>query len=533
MRTIVVINPKSGCGQTTTTVNLSAALAKLEYQVLLLDLHADAQAIRGLGIDPHQIKMNLVESGPGCESVFSQSISRTKFSGLDAAWSTLFEKTAEQDSDCRDKNEFVLQNQLDRLTELYDFCVIDCPHTEADLSVNTLVAGQEIVIPFRSCSTSIESLKQLIKTLLNIKINLNPNLKILGLLLTFVEAGVDSLENTDNHLREIFGNLVFEPYIKKDNYLNEVYERGEPVVSYAAEREVAKAYITLAEEVALNLKGSNRITHNPSPSGRLNDSNHNISPAETPRQTDPEKESKNIVLAELQQESSPGQKPQQDSLSDPVQDSKFASSPLPQDLNRDPLAGIKKTESMAGKPTRQSDKLQNQKKASAHSPKMGRPTPDQNYDRRQKKTLVFSGVLFIILMVIISRNYLGTESIPAKSNAAAQPEKNIIATLPPGEIQITWKIPEPFPKLMRDPTVSNNTEIIQEAVDIPKIIKETVNLSQLEVIGIIYKDKKPWALVGGVLVQEKEVIFGFRVEEIKSSSVVFAKEGQKWEIPVR
>ena len=512
---------------------MSAALAKLEYQVLLLDLHADAHAIRGLGVDPHQIKMNMVGSGPGCESVISQSITRTKISGLDVAWSTLFEKSAEQNTDCRDKNEFVLRNQLDRLTGSYDFCVIDCPHTEADLSVNTLVAGQEIVIPFRSCSTSIESLKQLIKTLLNIKKNLNPDLKILGLLLTFVEVGIDSCENTDNHLREIFGNLVFEPYIKKDNYLNEVRERDEPIVSYATEREVAKAFITLAEEVALNLKGSNGITHNPPRSDRLNDSNHNMSPAEAPEQTDPEKETKNSVLAELQQESSPEQKPQQDSLSNPVHGSEFASSPLRQDLNQDPQAGIKKAESLVGKPTRQNDKLQNQKKTSTHSPKMGRPTPDQKYDRRQKKTLVFSGVLFIILMVIISRNYLGTESVPAKSNAAAQPEKKVIATLPPGEINITWKIPEPFPELKRDPTVSNNTEIIQEAVDMPKKMTETINWSQLEVFGIIYKDKKPWASVGGVLVQEEEVILGFRVEEIKSSSVVFEKEGQKWEIRVR
>jgi chromosome partitioning protein len=135
------------------------------------------------------------------------------------------------------------------LEDNYDFCLIDCSPSLSILTLNALVACNDVIIPIQTHYYAIEGLKQLIKTLKIVKDRFNPDLKIMGLLLTFVESRTLLSKDVQNQVRGHFGDLVFDAVVHRGVRLAEAPSAGESVLSYAPESRGALEYKALADEV--------------------------------------------------------------------------------------------------------------------------------------------------------------------------------------------------------------------------------------------------------------------------------------------
>jgi chromosome partitioning protein len=143
-----------------------------------------------------------------------------------------------------------MSKRLEEVKDEYDVCVIDCPPSLSLLTLNAFVASTDVVVPVQVHYYAMEGLKQLFETANNIKEHLHPcNVKILGLLLTFVEIKTLLSKQTEMQMRKYFGDLVFETVIHKCVRLAEAPSTGEPIFTYAPESRSATEYRALADEI--------------------------------------------------------------------------------------------------------------------------------------------------------------------------------------------------------------------------------------------------------------------------------------------
>jgi chromosome partitioning protein len=146
--------------------------------------------------------------------------------------------------------EFVLSKELEKVKDEYDICIIDCPPSLCLLTLNSLVASSDVVVPVQTHYYAMEGLKQLFETVNIIKEHLHScHVKIIGLLLTFVDKTTLLSRQTEKQMREYFGDLVFETVIHRSVRLAEAPSTGEPVLTYAPESRSAAEYRALAQEI--------------------------------------------------------------------------------------------------------------------------------------------------------------------------------------------------------------------------------------------------------------------------------------------
>ena len=188
MRTIVITNQKGGCGKTTTALNLSAAIAQTGKRVLIVDLDPQAHATLGLGYDPEKLDKTIYHSLANKQIPISKIIIDTKIEGLHLVPSNIRLAQAEQELTVLPQKEFILSEQLKKVADRYDICIVDCPPSLSLLTFNALVASTDIIVPVQVHYYALEGLKQLLETVKIARKRFYPcSIKILGLLLTFVE----------------------------------------------------------------------------------------------------------------------------------------------------------------------------------------------------------------------------------------------------------------------------------------------------------------------------------------------------------
>lgn len=256
MITIAIANQKGGCGKTTTAVNLAAALAKKDKRVLVIDLDPQGHTTLGLGHQPEQLNTTIYNALTFTNSQvpISKAILGTNVERLDLAPSNILLAGAELELTLVFGREFVLSEQLNTVQDKYDLCVIDCPPSLGLLTLNALVASTDVVVPVQAHYYAMEGLKQLLETINIIRERFHPcDVKILGLLLTFVESRTMLSKQIQQQMRGFFGDLVFDTVIHRTTKLAEAPSAGESILTYAPECKGAAEYKALAEEI-LNAK---------------------------------------------------------------------------------------------------------------------------------------------------------------------------------------------------------------------------------------------------------------------------------------
>ncbi|MHC4461125.1 MAG: ParA family protein [Planctomycetota bacterium] len=251
MRIIAIANQKGGCGKTTTSVNLAAALAKKGNRVLIIDLDPQGHTTLGFGHDPEKLDKTIYHALTNPQIPLSRVIISTQIEWLNIAPSNILLSGAELELTDVLGREFVLSEQLRLVSDEYDFCVIDCPPSLGLLTLNALVASTDVIVPVQVNYYAMEGLKQLLETANIIRVHFHPcRVRILGLLLTFVENRTIFCKQIQQQIRDFFGDLVFDTVIHRTVRVAEAPSAGESVLTYAPESKGAAEYLSLAKEIS-------------------------------------------------------------------------------------------------------------------------------------------------------------------------------------------------------------------------------------------------------------------------------------------
>lgn len=248
-RVIAVVNQKGGVGKTTTAVNLSAYLARQGHRVLLVDLDPQANATSGLGVDHRKLEQGIYEVLISPTKMQDVVVS-TPIDNLHLAPATLALAGANVELVPLDRREYLLRDNLAELLDKYDYIIIDSPPSLGMLTVNGLVAADEILVPVQSEYYSLEGLGQLIETIDMVRQYLHPGVKLLGVVLTMYDPQYRLSDAVLTELYRFFpSRQIFRSVIPRHVRLAEAPSFGQTIIEYDPTSPGAKAYKKLAHEV--------------------------------------------------------------------------------------------------------------------------------------------------------------------------------------------------------------------------------------------------------------------------------------------
>jgi chromosome partitioning protein len=246
---ISVVNQKGGVGKTTSSVNIAVYLAqKHNRKVLLVDLDPQGNATSGLGIDKNQLVGTMVNVV--LEDIeFNIVRHSTKYKNLDIIPSNSDLSAAEINLVSLQSREAVLRKYLNRVTDRYDYIIIDCPPSLGLLFINALVASRYMIIAVQTEFYALEGLGLLMGTIQKIQQAYNPSLSILGVLMTMYDSRTSLSEQVKKEIQKVFGGLVFKTVIPRNVKLAEAPSYGQPILDYDKWSKGAKAYKNVSKEV--------------------------------------------------------------------------------------------------------------------------------------------------------------------------------------------------------------------------------------------------------------------------------------------
>ncbi len=248
-RVIAIANQKGGVGKTTTTVNLGASLAELDYRVLVVDLDPQGNATTGLGINPRMLEYTMYDILLNDISL-DECIEPTEVKGLFVAPASLDLAGAEIELVPAFSRESKLKRALHDVIDDYDYVLIDCPPSLGLLTVNALVAATEVLVPIQCEYYALEGLGQLTRNVDLVQRNLNEDLEISAIVLVMYDARTRLGEQVATEVRAHFGATVCRNVIPRNVRLSEAPSFGKPITTFDPSSRGAVAYRELAREVS-------------------------------------------------------------------------------------------------------------------------------------------------------------------------------------------------------------------------------------------------------------------------------------------
>lgn len=247
-KVIGIANQKGGVGKTTTTINLAASLAALEFKTLIIDADPQANSTSGLGLDPKEVEYSIYDCM--LEDVDAKDhIQNTDVDFLDIIPSNIDLVGAEVELVDLENRETKMKETVSQMKEDYDFIIIDCSPSLGLTTINALVAADSIIIPVQCEYYALEGLGKLLSTIKIIQQRLNPELEIEGILLTMYDIRQNLSNQVVNEVQQHFKQLTFETIIPRNVRLSESPSFGIPTIAHDASSKGAISYLNLANEI--------------------------------------------------------------------------------------------------------------------------------------------------------------------------------------------------------------------------------------------------------------------------------------------
>jgi chromosome partitioning protein len=258
-RIVAVVNQKGGVGKTTTLLNLGSYLSRLGYRTLLVDLDPQGNLTSGLGVRRELVRLSsydcLIRAVPVRHATLPTELER-----LDLLPARVDLAGAEVELVTADRRELRLKDAVRPVRTIYDLIFVDCPPSLGLLTVNALVAADEALIPIQCEYYALEGLSQLPRTIELVQRQLNPSLRIGGVVLTMYDGRTNLSEQVATEVRIHFGDLVFQTVVPRSVRLAESPSHGRPIMLYDPQSRGARAYEALALEFRRRL-GSVAVDH--------------------------------------------------------------------------------------------------------------------------------------------------------------------------------------------------------------------------------------------------------------------------------
>ncbi|TRZ86232.1 MAG: ParA family protein [Streptomycetaceae bacterium] len=248
---IPIVNQKGGVGKTTTTINLGAALAELGRRVLLVDFDPQGALSVGLGVNAHELRLEetVYQVLMDPQSDIEKIILKTSVPGMDLLPANKELATAEVTLVNEMGRENFLKRTLESVKDYYDVILIDCQPTLGLLTLNALTAADGVIVPLQCEFFALRGFAQLQENLEKVRLNLNPNLKLIGILATMYDKKTLHSREVLERILEAFPESVFETVIAQTVRFPETTVAGEPITTYAGSSGGAASYRRLAREL--------------------------------------------------------------------------------------------------------------------------------------------------------------------------------------------------------------------------------------------------------------------------------------------
>jgi len=251
---LAIANQKGGVGKTTTAFNLSSALALMGKNTLLVDIDPQAHSTVSIVNNSDKIDKSIYDVLVDSDVKVRDIITKTSVPGLEIAISKIAMAKLEPILLGEIDGHFRLRDVIEPIKKRYEFIIIDTPPTLGLITLNALVAATHILIPIQSSYLSLEGTDDLLETVIKIRKNVNPNLQVLGVLITLHDRRTNISRDAVERIRRVFGRKVFRTMISKSVKLEESPAYRESIFTYAPDSVGAIQYKKLAQEVIRRAK---------------------------------------------------------------------------------------------------------------------------------------------------------------------------------------------------------------------------------------------------------------------------------------
>ena len=247
-KTVAIINQKGGVGKSTTAINLSTTLGESKRKILVIDLDPQGNTTSGFGINKEELETDIYDVLLN-DSPIEENIIQTIEPQVFLVPATIQLAGAEIDLVSLKKREFLLKNKIAAIKDDFDLVLIDCPPSLGLLTINAFVASDSLIIPIQCEYYALEGVTKLLESMDMVRQSLNPDLEVLGVLMTMFDKRTTLSNQVGEEVRKYFGQKVFKTVIPRSVKIAEAPSHGLPITKYSRFNKAALAYTKLAKEV--------------------------------------------------------------------------------------------------------------------------------------------------------------------------------------------------------------------------------------------------------------------------------------------